>query len=99
MRLFIKNVVVFYRHDCCWPYAASFFLALIIFWLDFFMADTHRHWASPIAYGIILAYFLYIIHHYVQGRIKKTNTKFFIAFLSCKVILWGFLLFLLCAIR
>ena len=95
----IKNIVVFYRYDCCWPYAASFFLALIIYWLDFFVTDTRRHWASLVAYGIIFAYFLHIARLYFQNKIEKKNTKFFAVFLSSKVALWGFVLALLYAMR
>lgn len=99
MRSFIKDAGVFYGHDCCWPYSASFYLALIIYWLDFFVVNAGCHWASLAAYGIILAYFLHIIRCYFRGPIEKKNAKFFMAFLSAKVILWGFLLFLLYALR
>jgi hypothetical protein len=61
--------------------------------------NTPHHWASPVAYGIILAYFLYIVYLYSRGKIEKRNTKFFMAFLSYKVMIWGFLLGLLYAIR
>jgi len=99
MRSLIKNIRMFYRHDCCWPYAASFFLTLIIYWDDFFVANTHAPWASLAAYGILLAYFLYIIRLYLQKKIEKKNTPFFIGFLSFKVMVWGIVLGLLFAIR
>ena len=99
MQSFIKNIYEFYRHDCCWPYAASFFLALSIYWVDFFIVNTRYHWASLVAYGIIFAYYLYNVHLYFQGKVKTMNTKFFMAFLSSKVIIWGFILTLLYVIR
>ena len=95
----IKNIRTFYRDDCCWPYAVSFFLTLIIYGFDFFVVDTSCHWASPVAYGILLTYFLYIIHLYFQNKIRKKAPTFFIAFLSFKVTVWGLVLFLLYAIR
>jgi hypothetical protein len=99
MRSLIKNIYVFYRYDCCWPYSASFFLALIIFWLDFFVEKTRCHWASPVVYGVILAYFLRIVQLYSQDRIEKKNLKFFMVFLSFKTVLWGILLALLYVVR
>lgn len=96
---FIKNIYGFYRHDCCWPYAASFFLALIIYWSDFFIVNTRHHWPSLAAYGVIFAYYLYIVNFYFQSKIKTINAEFFMAFLSFKVIIWGFILALLFVIR
>ena len=98
-KLFFKNIYEFYRYDCCWPYTASFFLALSIYWLDFFIVNTHYHWVSLVAYGIILAYYLYNVHLYLQGKVKTKNTKFSAIFLSSKIILWGFILALLYLIK
>jgi len=95
INFFIKNIYEFYRFDCCWPYAASFFLVLIIYWLDFFITDTRYHWPSAVAYGIILGYYLYNLHRYFHGKIKAGNVKFFVALLSSKIILWGLILALL----
>jgi hypothetical protein len=99
MRVLLKNIYTFYRHDCCWPYAASFFLTLIIFWQDFFAVGTRYHWASLVAYGIILAYYLDIMRLYFQNKTEKKNLGFFVAFLSCQTILWGILLVLLCVVK
>jgi len=99
MRLFIKNIYEFYRHDCCWPYAASFFLVLSIYWLDFFIVNIRQHWASLVAYGIILVYYLYNVSLYFRNKVKTKNAKFFVVFLSSKIIIWGFILSLLYTIR
>ena len=93
--LFFKKVYQFYRHDCCWPYAASFFLVMVIYWLDFFTVKTHYRWVSLLAYAIIFAYYLYNLYYYSQGKIKARDNKFFMRYLSSKVILWGFILLLL----
>ncbi|MDD5156377.1 MAG: hypothetical protein PHF11_07870 [Candidatus Omnitrophica bacterium] len=97
--LFIRDIYGFYRHDCCWPYAASFFLVLVIYWLDFFVAGLPYHWASLSAYGTLLVYYLYSARLYSQGRIRAKNTHFFMGFLSFKIILWGALLVFLYLIR
>ena len=89
----------FYRYDCCWPYAVSFLLTLVIYWLDFFIVNTHYHWVSLFVYGIILDYYLYNVSRYFRDKIKAKNVKFFIAFLSSKIILWGFILVLLYLIK
>lgn len=99
MQLFIKNIYEFYRYDCCWPYAASFFLTLSIYWLDFFIVHTRHHWGSLVAYGIILVYYLYNIFLYFQSKVKTKNSKFFAVFLFSKIIIWGFILALLYATR
>ena len=99
MQSFIKNIYKFYRYDCCWPYTVSFFLALSIYWLNFFIVNTRYHWPSLVTYGIILVYYLYNVYLYFQGKIKTMNAKFFIAFLSSKVIIWGFVLTLLYVLR
>lgn len=99
MQSLLKNIYTFYRYDCCWPYAASFFLALIVFWQDFFVVGTCSHWASLVAYGIILAYYLQIIRLYSQGKTEKRNLKFFIGFLSLQTVVWGGVLALLFAVK
>ncbi|MFH1208058.1 MAG: hypothetical protein V1673_00685 [Candidatus Omnitrophota bacterium] len=99
MRSLLKNIYTFYRYDCCWPYAASFFLALIVFWQDFFVVSTRYRWASLVAYGIILAYYLYIIHLYFQGKTEKRNLKFFVGFLSFQTVIWGVVLALLFVVK
>ncbi len=99
MRSLLKNIYTFYRHDCCWPYAAAFFFALIVFWQDFFVAHTRYHWASLVAYGIIFAYYLDILRLYLQNGMEKKNLRFFMAFLSFKIITWGILLVLLCVVK
>jgi len=92
MQSLLKNIYEFYRQDCCWPYAASFFLTLIIYWLDFFIVPTRCHWASPLAYGVILAYYLYIVYLYFQNKAKTAKARFFMTFLSSKVVIWGLIL-------
>jgi hypothetical protein len=57
--------------------------------VDFFIADTRYHWASFSAYGIILAYYLYVVYLYFQGKADTMNKKFAMAFLSFKVIILG----------
>ena len=69
-----------------------------MYWMDFFIVNTRYHWASLVAYGIILAYYLYNVHFYFQGKLNTKNARFFMAFLSSKVIVWGFVLILLYAI-
>jgi hypothetical protein len=99
IKLFIKNIYEFYQYDCCWPYALSFFLVLGVYWLDFFIAHTRYHWVSLFAYGIILAYYLYNVPLYLQGKIKAKNKQFSAIFLSSKIILWGFILAFLYIIK
>lgn len=100
MRTLLKNIAVFYRHDCCWPYSLSFYLVLVIFGMDFRGAATPYHWVSFFSYGTLLAYYLYILYLYFRKDItimEKKNPGFFIKFLSAKAVLWGVLLALLCA--
>lgn len=99
MRSLIKHIHAFYKYDCCWPYAVSFFLTLMIYYLDFFRAGTRCHWASPVAYGILLAYFLYNLHLYSRGKIKATNAPFALLFLSFKLTVLGLVLCLLYVLR
>ena len=99
MRTLIKDVGVFYKQDCCWPYALSFYLTLLIYYLDFFATGTRCHWASPVAYGILLAYFLYNLRLYSQGKIQAVNAPFAFSFLSFKIAVWGLVLCLLYVIR
>jgi hypothetical protein len=99
MRSLLENVRVFYRYDCCWPYAASFYLTLVIYYLDFFVTGTRCHWASPVAYGILLAYYLYNVRRYFQGRVLAKNARFLLSFLSFKIAVWGSVLCALYGIR
>ena len=92
IKTLLNNIYIFYRRDCCWPYAISFFLVLIIYLLDFFFADTPRHLPSLCAYIIILAYYLYNLRRYFTTGLNTTNDAFFIRYLSLKIILWGLLL-------
>jgi hypothetical protein len=98
-RYLIKDIFVFYRHDCCWPYAVSFYLTLIIYYLDFFTVATDRHWASPVAYGVLFVYFLYNLRRYFQGRIQAKNAQFLRSFLSFKITVLGLVLCLLYALK
>lgn len=92
MRTLLENICAFYRRDCCWPYAVSFFLVLIIYLLDFRFANTPFHLASLAAYVIILAYYLYNLRRYFTTGLNTKNDPFFIRYLSLKIILWGLLL-------
>ena len=91
-KLLAGNICDFYRHGCCWPYAVSFFLVLIIYWLDFFFVNTRCNSASLAAYGIIFAYYLRNVRLYAQAKIKAANAGFFIIFLSSKITVWGLIL-------
>lgn len=99
IRLFIKDIYEFYRYDCCWPYAASFFLTLGIYWLDFFVADTPYHWGSLAAYAVIFAYYLYNLRLYFQGKVMMKNSRFSLVFLSSKITIWGAMLVALYLIK
>jgi len=99
MRSLLKNIYTFYRYDCCWPYSASFYFALIVFWQDFFVVGTRYHWASLVAYGIIFVYYLDILRVHSQHEFEKKNPEFFIGFLSFKMITWGALLALLFVVK
>jgi hypothetical protein len=92
MHSLFGNIRTFYMRDCCWPYAVSFWLVLIIFWQDFSNANRHVHGASLVAYGIILGYYLYILHLYFRKKLVKENMGFFLAFLSAKILILGILL-------
>ncbi|HBA60123.1 MAG TPA: hypothetical protein DCZ92_04780 [Elusimicrobia bacterium] len=91
-RKFFRNVYWFYRFDCCWPYALSFFLVLVIYWLDFFFARTPYRLASLTAYLIILAYYLYNLRCFFTTGLNTRDDAFFIKYLSSKIIIWGLLL-------
>jgi len=90
-----KKIYRFYRYECCWPYAVSFFFVLVIYWLDFVVAKKSDHWGSYLAYAIIFTYYLYILYRYFRGKISIDNPKFFIGFLTFKIIVWGVILALL----
>lgn len=90
--LILRNIYQFYKYDCCWPYAVSFLLVLVIYWLDFFIIKTRTHYVSLAGYGIILAYYLYNVVLYHKGKIKAKGLEFFIRFLSFKIIILGFIL-------
>lgn len=94
-KIIFSNIYQFYRYDCCWPYAVSFLLVLVIYWFDFFIIEARIHAASLVGYGIIFAYYLYNVFLYNKGKLKAKDLEFFIRFLSVKVIIWGFLLILL----
>ena len=82
-----KQIYHFYRYDCCWPYAVSFYLVLVIYWLDFFVGRGHRHWTSVVAFGVVFVYYLYILRLYFQGRLAGRDNRFFLGFLSFKIII------------
>ncbi|MBU9888397.1 MAG: hypothetical protein KTQ49_00825 [Candidatus Omnitrophica bacterium] len=98
MRTLLRKIAVFYRDDCCWPYALSFYLVLIIFAMDFGGVPTPYHGASVFSFGILLAYYLYNLRLYFRKDIRimeKKDPVFFIGFLSSKIALWGLALVLL----
>ena len=95
LKAFFGNVYAFYRRDCCWPYALSFFFVLVIYWLDFFFAHTPYRLASFCSYAILLAYYLYNLRLFFTTGLDTGNDAFFIGYLSSKIIAWGLMLVLL----
>lgn len=95
MALFFRKIYDFYRRECCWPYALSFFLVLVIYWLDFSVERNQTPWASFISYAVIFSYYIYNLYFYVKSKIFTKAGGFFIGFLSAKILLWGLLLFYL----
>lgn len=93
----LTDLYNFYRYDCCWPYAVSFPLTAVIYWLDFAPGYTGARWASFISYSIIFAYYLRNTRLYKDNRLKSHNHDFFIGFLSFKIIVLGSVLLLLYA--
>jgi len=93
--VFLKKLFNFYRNDCCWPYALSFYLLLIIYWLDFITPGKTYHLSSYFSYAVVLAYYFYIVYRYFKKKITDKN-EFFIKFLSLKIIIWGILLMSFC---
>ncbi|MBN1493298.1 MAG: hypothetical protein JW938_04055 [Candidatus Omnitrophica bacterium] len=88
-----KNIYKFYRFDCCWPYSVSFYLVLIIFYLEACVIKNPSKWASIVSYGILLAYYLYIRKLYAERRLtQKRNESFLMLFLTAKIIIWGCIL-------
>ncbi|MCX5701554.1 MAG: hypothetical protein NTW64_01030 [Candidatus Omnitrophica bacterium] len=91
-----NKIYNFYRYDCCWPYAVSFLLVLVIYRIDFIDVNRIYHWESIFSYGIIFSYYLYNLHLYYQKKIVSSDTRFFIRFLTFKIFIWGFILILFC---
>ena len=88
----LAKVARFYRDECCVPYAISFYLTLIIYVLDFHLAPKPLIWPSATSYAILTAYYVQIIARYRQIAREKDDPKFFISFLTLKIVLWGILL-------
>lgn len=89
-----KNLYVFYRYDCCWPYAVSFYLVLFVYWREAVVVRDPSKWASILSYAILLFYYLYLQKKNKTGMLKeKRNVSFFMSFLTFQIIVWGLLLF------
>ena len=61
----------FYRSECCWPYALSFLLALLIYILDFYYADTVWMSSSILSYVILFSYYLYNVRLFKRNALHK----------------------------
>lgn len=90
-----RKIWRFYARDCCWPYSLSFYLVLLIFFLDFVLSSQPQVKPSLAAYGIITAYYLQNIRYYRNKVLVSEDPQFFIRFLTCKILLWGCILSLL----
>jgi len=90
LRKLAKNIYKFYRYDCCWPYALSFYLALVIFYLEAVVIKNPSKWASILSYTILLAYYLWNRKLFDRSTLnQKRNLSFFMSFLTTKIVMWG----------
>lgn len=88
MRELLKKIYCFYRHDCCWPYAVSFPLVLLIYGLERQTVVGGFPWASIGAYAILFAYWGYNVYLYNTTRFAAKDGPFFIRWLSLKIAVW-----------
>lgn len=89
-----KKLSRFYRDECCFPYSLSFLLVLVIYSLDFYVSKKPLLWPSILSYSVITAYYiLNVIYYKGKKLISHDDPKFFISILTCKIFLWGILLF------
>ena len=79
----------FYRHECCWPYALSFPLVLVIYAIDFFGHEDPLRWPSIASYSIIAGYYLRNVRLYKNEALVSDDPGFFISLLTFKIVLWG----------
>lgn len=86
------NIWRFYARECCWPYGLSFYLVLLIFFLDFVLSPQPQIVPSMAAYGIVTAYYFQNIRYYRNKVLVSEDPHFFIRFLTCKIIVWGCIL-------
>lgn len=89
----------FYRRDCCWPYAISFLLVLMIYRFDFIEPKKSCHWESIFSFGILFSYYIYNLRLYFRGKIAASDPQFLIGLLSIKIFAWGLILVLLFILR
>ena len=95
----VRNIRRFYARECCWPYGISFYLTLLIFYLDLVLSPHPQALPSMFAYGIITAYYFQNIRYYRKNLLSSENPGFFIGFLTFKIVTWGIILaILLCRI-
>ncbi|MCH7505235.1 hypothetical protein IID04_06360 [PVC group bacterium] len=87
-----SKIYNFYRHDCCVPYAISYYLVLAIYFLDFCVYQEPVIWPSAFGYFILFAYYLYNVRLYKSQKLHKIDLGFFIGFLTTKITIWGILL-------
>ncbi|HLD29861.1 MAG TPA: hypothetical protein VJC03_05925 [bacterium] len=88
----LKKVFVFYTKDCCWPYALSFYLVLLLYAEDFLLSERPMIWPSVLAYMILWGYYRYNRHMYRINKIDAVDIIFFIRYLALKIYAWGILL-------
>ena len=79
-----------YFMDICWPYTASFYLTLVIFFIEYWFNGS-LGWHSFGAYFILIAYYLVNLFYYLTSRLSSINPLLFIQILTLKILIWGFI--------
>ncbi|MBF0502395.1 MAG: hypothetical protein HQM09_19810 [Candidatus Riflebacteria bacterium] len=95
METLLKKIWRFYAKECCWPYGLSFYLVLLIFFIDFILSPRPQVMPSVFAYGVIASYYFQNIRYYRSKILVSEDPLFFIGFLSFKIMVWGCILVLL----
>lgn len=95
----LARVARFYRDECCVPYAVSFYLTLIVYLFDLRLAAKPLIWPSATSYAILTAYYIQNIRRYRHKTFRAHDPKFFISFLTFKIVLWGIFLIALLLIN
>ncbi len=88
----MKKIALFYGKDCCWPYALSFFLVLIMYVGQAVCRDSYGLYMSAVAYLVLFSYYLYNVRLYKRGKLTAYDLPFFIRFLTFKIVIWFLLL-------